>query len=242
MAESDLDMGANLGSSKFNKTQRSHIFFSPHLFCRWSNLTRTVIISCGCCVYDCWPECQAESRNKKDRVAPIVLACLSTSILFLYISTMIHCPNTILLLALSAYRMMPTTEAVSDKARHSVDVSKQELNVKAIETYNTNFMALMESPCRPEFDGYFGSTSGEPLEVQYGFKLETPPLSSIMDLLDVVEDRIVDSILVHSFPSQCGYRRRLQQQSRELSSAASGFRFMKFQEVGKDTICRKELL
>jgi hypothetical protein len=117
-----------------------------------------------------------------------------------------------------------------EDVRHNIDVSSLELNVDASSTYNHNFMALMESPCRPEYDGYFGATHGEPIQIQYGFQLETQPLSSIMDLLDVVEDRVVDSILSNAFPSMCGYTHR--QLSRRLT-AASGYRFLKFQEVGK---------
>ena len=129
----------------------------------------------------------------------------------------------------TTFNALPPTNA-QDEVRHKIDTSTYELNMNAVSTYNTEFMALMESPCRPEYDGFFGSTSGEPLEVQYGFRLDTPPFSTIMDLLDVVEDRVVDSILSHSFPAQCGYRRRELQ--RKLSTA-SGFRFMKFQEVGE---------
>jgi hypothetical protein len=112
------------------------------------------------------------------------------------------------------------------KIRHDTLSSPIELNVDAKATYNDKFMALMQSPCRPEFDGYFGATSGVPVELQYGFRLETMPLSSIMDVLDVIEDKLVDDILGSSFPQICGYRRR-------QLGGASGFRFLKFQEVGK---------
>jgi hypothetical protein len=92
----------------------------------------------------------------------------------------------------------------------------------------------MKSPCRPEYDGYFGATYGNPIKIQYGFKLETLPLSSIMDLLDVIEDKTVDSVLSNTFPQMCGFRRRQlgRQLGRQLNHA-SGFRFMKYQEVGK---------
>jgi hypothetical protein len=113
--------------------------------------------------------------------------------------------------------------------RHSANTSPLELNVDAKATYNDKFMALMKSPCRPEFDGFFGATYGAPIKIKYGFKLETMPLSPIMDMLDFIEDKIVDSILVTSFPQLCGFRRR---ELRELSRA-SGFRFLKFEEVGK---------
>jgi hypothetical protein len=110
--------------------------------------------------------------------------------------------------------------------RHDTLSSPIELNVDAKSTYNDKFMALMKSPCRPEYDGFFGATYGVPVQMQYGFRLETMPLSSIMDMLDVIEDKLVDDILQSSFPEMCGYRRR------QLSHAI-GFRFLKFQEVGK---------
>lgn len=115
----------------------------------------------------------------------------------------------------------------NSKIRHSVNTRPLELNVDARETYNDKFMALMESACRPEPDGYFGATFGDPVKLQYGFQLEAQPLSNIMGLLDIVEDKIVDGILQSAFPQVCGFRRR------RLEYAASGFRFLKFQEVGK---------
>jgi hypothetical protein len=85
-------------------------------------------------------------------------------------------------------------EKDSNKIRHDTLSAPIELNVDAKSTYNDKFMALMKSPCRPEYDGYFGATHGTPVELQYGFRLETMPLSSIMDMLDVIEDIGVASL------------------------------------------------
>eukprot|EP00934_Nitzschia_sp_Nitz4_P005784 Nitzschia sp. Nitz4//scaffold3_size479765//117354//118498//NITZ4_000050-RA/size479765-augustus-gene-0.29-mRNA-1//-1//CDS//3329550608//5774//frame0 len=109
------------------------------------------------------------------------------------------------------------------------DVAPEELDVDASTTYNENFMKQMESPCRPETDGYFGSTYGEPVEVTYGFKVELEPLSSILEVLDVVEDKIVDAVLANAFPDVCGFNT-----GRRLTSA-SGFRFFTFKEVATCT-------
>lgn len=113
----------------------------------------------------------------------------------------------------------------------------QEINVDPRSTYNENFMALMNSPCRPEYDGFFGATSGDPVLLQYGFEVEVQPLSSIMEILNTIEDKIVDSILQSSFPEMCGlHRARKTQELRSLAHSeghASGFRFLKFEEVGK---------
>jgi hypothetical protein len=117
------------------------------------------------------------------------------------------------------------------KIRHNFNTRPLELNVDAKATYNDKFMALMESDCRPETDGFFGATYGEPVKITYGFELEAQPLSSIVELLDIIEDKVVDGILSNSFPQMCGFGRRLS------NHAASGFRFFKFQEVGKSTSC-----
>ena len=118
----------------------------------------------------------------------------------------------------------------------------KEINVDPRTTYNDKFMALMKSPCRPEFDGFFGATSGDSVRIQYGFQLEIQPLSSIMDILNIVEDKIVDSVLQSSFPEMCGLRRTRKTESSEndpkrslvhVNEHPSGFRFLKFEEVGK---------
>ena len=113
----------------------------------------------------------------------------------------------------------------NSKIRHSINTRPMELNVDVKETYNNKFMALIESVCRPEPDGYFGATFGEPMMIHYGFKLETEPLANVMGLLDIVEDKIVDIILQNAFPQVCGFRRR-------LAYAASGVRFLKFEQKG----------
>lgn len=114
-------------------------------------------------------------------------------------------------------------------------ITPEEIDVDPLSTYNGKFMSLMNSPCRPEYDGYFGATSGDPIRVQYGFKVEVQPLSAIMDILDVIEDKIVDSILQSSFPKMCGSR-QAENPNRSLvhsSGHPSGFRFLKFDQVGK---------
>jgi hypothetical protein len=119
-------------------------------------------------------------------------------------------------------------------------IAPREINVDPRSTYNENFMALMDSPCRPEYDGFFGATSGDPIRLQYGFKVEVQPLSAIMDILDTIEDKIVDSILQSSFPEMCGlHRARKTQESSQnralghVDGHPSGFRFLKFEEVGE---------
>ena len=130
-------------------------------------------------------------------------------------------------------------------------ITPKEIDVDPRSTYNLNFMALMNSPCRPEYDGFFGATSGDSIRIQYGFQVEVQPLSAIMDILDTIEDKIVDSVLQSSFPEMCGlHRARKTQESSEtllelphvedsqrslghIDGHPSGLRFLKFEEVGK---------
>jgi hypothetical protein len=119
-------------------------------------------------------------------------------------------------------------ELGEDKIRHNSDTAPIELNVDAASTYDTQSMALMNTACRPEPDGYFGATYGQSLTLEFGFKLETQPLASITEILDAIDDYVVDATLSNSFPQMCGYRRR--QLARELGRA-SGFWFDKFEEV-----------
>ena len=70
-------------------------------------------------------------------------------------------------------------------------------------------MALMKSPCRPEKDGYFGSTYGHyPYSIEYGFQIETLPNSKLTEVITAIDDYIVDEILTNIYPAMCGYRRR----------------------------------
>jgi len=111
--------------------------------------------------------------------------------------------------------------------RHSMKSRPIELNINPKDTYNDKFMALMQSPCRPEHDGYFGATSGDPVKITYGFQMETKPLTTIVNLLELIEDKVADKLLSTMYPDDCGFRRRL------LGHRASGLRFYKFQEQGE---------
>ena len=117
--------------------------------------------------------------------------------------------------------------------RHYADAAPKEYTVDPAETYNTKFMALMKSPCRPELDGYFGSTYGTPVEIQYGFKMETQPLAPISAILSAIDDNVVDNILMTTFPTMCGYSRR------SLAGHATGFWFQPLQEEHGKLCCWK---
>ena len=89
-----------------------------------------------------------------------------------------------------------------------------ERNVDAF--WDTTQLQFMSSPCRPETDGYFGSTSGTPFEIQYGFELETEDEENVEFLLEEIQEQVVDIVLSTTFPNLCGYRRR-QERARHLS-------------------------
>ena len=129
-----------------------------------------------------------------------------------------------------------TGDASRELARSTTGSAPEELNVNARDSFNPEFMKDMHSACRPEKDGYFGSTYGDPVRLTYGFRLETKPLSSIVDMIDLVEDRIVDSILSKSFPNLCGFGGR-----RLTEGRASGFRFLKLVGKGKKHVAWTEI-
>jgi len=95
-----------------------------------------------------------------------------------------------------------------------------ERNTNPAQTYdydNSKYKLMEHTPCRPENDGYFGSTSGEkPLDLQYGFEMESNygdemnGDSRIKDdeLLQAMQEHIIEQVLIKFFPDLCGYRRR----------------------------------
>ena len=113
------------------------------------------------------------------------------------------------------------TQSTSEDFFHNrrLDMSfhmSQPIERDVSPTYDTEQLQFMSSPCRPESDGYFGSTSGTPLEIQYGFEMETEDEDNVDSLLEEVQEQIVDVVLAAAFPNLCGYRRRLER-TRHLS-------------------------
>lgn len=89
------------------------------------------------------------------------------------------------------------------------------------KTYDTSTYLLMASPCRPEKEGYFGSTSGTPLEIQFGFEMETEDGDKVQHLLNEIEQKIVDVMLSTTFPNLCGFRRLIESNRHLLSTFRS---------------------
>ena len=104
------------------------------------------------------------------------------------------------------------TDSSAFTGRRQLDMSfhlsqQYERNVDPTN-YDTTLLQKMSSPCRPEYDGYFGSTSGVPFEIQYGFEMETEDEQNVDYLLEEIHEQIIDVVLSSSFPNLCGFRRR----------------------------------
>lgn len=87
----------------------------------------------------------------------------------------------------------------------------------------TNVATLLKTPCHPEGDGFFGSTSGQPIGLRYGFQMETAIHGDVTAALEAIDELVVDSVLSSVFPGVCGDQRRLQTKAEE--GRATGFRF-----------------
>lgn len=90
------------------------------------------------------------------------------------------------------------------KARHGSSASS--LDVEADRAYPvTQISALMQSPCRPEENGYFGGTSGFPNKIFYDFEIETRSGADIGQAVLVVQEHLMDVLLALTFPSVCSF-------------------------------------
>jgi hypothetical protein len=73
---------------------------------------------------------------------------------------------------------------------------------------SSQFSYYMVSDCKPRATGYFGSTGGEPLILEYGFELETTLVAAMDKVLNIINDRIMDAIIVNTFSGMCGAHSR----------------------------------
>jgi hypothetical protein len=98
---------------------------------------------------------------------------------------------------------------------------------------------FMQSPCRPEDSGHFGSTFGTPILLQYGFEMETTHFPNIEQALKIVDEKVMDALLSTFFPTICGFdndssssqaasmnpsQRNMQQQDFAAAPAAAAFK------------------
>jgi len=73
----------------------------------------------------------------------------------------------------------------------------------AIQYPVTQFNHLMESNCRPAQNGFFGSTSGDPAVLEYGFSLESSMFADVERILDVIDEHVMDAVLEQTFQDVC---------------------------------------
>lgn len=95
----------------------------------------------------------------------------------------------------------------------------------------TEISELMQSPCRPDENGYFGATYGTPTKVFYEFALEAQPTTDIRQAVTVVQEHLMDVVLASTFPTLCSFTDNGGGGSEGLSSgptqrlAINGYRF-----------------
>jgi hypothetical protein len=102
----------------------------------------------------------------------------------------------------------PDYDTTSREQRHNIPPARKHAQILYPQSLES---ADMISPCKPERDGYFGSTSGNPTVIQYGFEIESIIHGStdIADALDAIRERMMDVILSYTFPTICTLDRDL---------------------------------
>jgi hypothetical protein len=116
------------------------------------------------------------------------------------------------------------------RIRHTDGTEPLERSSHVGSTFDTSFMPLMQSPCRPEPDGYFGGTYGTPVEVQYAIKVEATPLAPIQGIVEALEEKVTDEVLANAFPAICGFK------DHERLIQANGIKFDKIEGLSKGKI------
>lgn len=88
---------------------------------------------------------------------------------------------------------------------------------------------LMQSPCLPDSNGYFGGTSGMPLVMEYGYEMEFAPRTDTSSALQIIRQYILDQVLSTSFPEVCSIttNRKLSQGDVQVQGKMTGFQFLK---------------
>jgi hypothetical protein len=106
------------------------------------------------------------------------------------------------------YTASGATDMTTREQRHNIPPIQKHAQISYPTSQES---ADMISPCKPERDGYFGSTSGHPTMIQYGFELESiiNRSADITDALDAIREHVIDVILSYSFPTICPWNRDL---------------------------------
>ena len=101
------------------------------------------------------------------------------------------------------------------------------MDMTALTAYpHTEMSLLMQSPCRPEEDGYFGATYGIPSKILYEFEMEARAGADVDYAADVVQEHLMDVVLSVTFPSICSYEGDGRPPAKKTQDVViTGFRF-----------------
>lgn len=101
------------------------------------------------------------------------------------------------------------------------------MDMMALMAYpRTETSLLMQSPCRPEEDGYFGATYGIPSKILYEFEMETRAGADIDYAVEIVQEHLMDVVLSVTFPSICSYEGDGRPPAKKTQDVViTGFRF-----------------
>jgi hypothetical protein len=87
--------------------------------------------------------------------------------------------------------------------RHNIPPLNKNADIVYPVSQESEFML---SPCKPERNGYFGATYGEPTTLQYGFEIESNNNADISDALDSIRENVMDTMVSVTFPTVCSFQ------------------------------------
>lgn len=126
---------------------------------------------------------------------------------------------------------------VSDlvQQRHNAPPSSKRAELGYPSNQNS---ALMLSPCRPEKDGYFGGTNGDPSILQYAFEMESHLTGAdISGALAAVREHVMDVTVATTFPVVCSFRELSSVLATTETKGVTGLKFgQEYNAIRKFTI------
>ena len=118
---------------------------------------------------------------------------------------------------------------LEDEKRHSDALMYKNVDLSKTYTRHSSRGVF----CTPDSDGYFGSTVGFNIPVEFAFAVEYAPDADINAIFYLIDLFIEDTILGGFFPKECKYSTKQALKSRNLSDRPiNGFHFIaEFQEM-----------
>jgi len=118
-----------------------------------------------------------------------------------------------LAMGVEAYDSRRQLEEVAT-SRHSFSASSLEIDFHG------------EYFCKPDGDGYFGSTMGNSVPVTYGLAIEYSPDADLFSIFSQISHLVEKTLLTYFFPEECKYSTNRIRKARILSDVPlTGFRF-----------------